>query len=690
VCRIHFRRVFLAALLLAAAAGVARAESADKSAAEITGEERADGITVIPAEFYAGGDPVSALDVVQRTPGFSYNRGDPNLRGLEGGAGNVLVDGRRPTSKSLTLDDVLQRIPFSTVDHIELVRAGTNGYDMMGYQVVLNVVRSDTGNSTLIGQVAGQAYSDNHRQFGGSGSVEYTRSAGAFSSDASLVYKSEQTPNAGEGEYTSTGNGDRPWLTGTYDADDWQDSVVASGSGTYAWKGFDNTVNLSASRVTNLIDQQSEYRLEGGGTLQEIVDIERNRDTLEAGLGVDGHLADDLVLNVKLLHRSEAQDNDSSLSLGDSQILAHDVFDWTETVGRGLFRWTAGARTTWEFGGEAAFNRLDSLVQVDLDGQPVDLPSSDITVSEDRYQAFARATIKLGDNWLLEPGVNYETSTLTQSGDANLVKDFDFLKPRLAVSWAVAEDTDIRLRYEKVVGQLNFYAFAASPSLETGIISAGNAKLEPEVSKQYQVQIERRFWDKGSAILTYIHDDIENALDFIPIGEHFDAIGNAGPATRDTWRLDLALPFDRLGWEGATFRTGLEHYDSNIVDPFTGESRIISERVGFTGGFGFTWELPQFNSVIGFDGKWGFENWAYRMAEVRRERDLPVPLTIWWDRDFGDGLTLRVSIFNALPQRRDRLREIWPDGRAQGGVSFTETRTSKQEPFLMLRLRKTF
>ena len=647
------------------------------------------GVTVIPAGFYADGEPISALEVVQRTPGFSYNQGNAQLRGLEGGAGNVLIDGRRPTSKSLTLNDVLQRIPYSTIDHIEIIRAGSNGYDMMGYQVVLNVVRSDTGASTLIGEVTGQAYRDNRRDFGGSGRIEHARNAGAFSSNASLVYKSEQTGNAGEGEYSRSGSSETPAMTGTYDADDWQKSVVANGSGTYAWRGFNTTLNLSASRIVDLIDQASEYHLEDGGTLQEIVDIERDKDTLEGGLNLEGNLAENLVLDVKLLHRSEAQDNNSSLDLGDAEILAHDVFDWTETVSRGLLRWKTDAGITWEFGGEAAFNRLDSLVRVDVDGRPLDLPNSDITVSEDRYEAFARATLKVGENWLLEPGLNYERSTLTQSGDANLVKDFQYPKPRLALSWSVAEDTAIRLRYEKVVGQLSFYSFAASPSLETGLISAGNANLEPQVSREYEVQLEQHFWEKGSAILSYKYEDIENALDFIPIGDNFDALGNAGPATRYSWALDLALPFDTLGWTGATLRTHLEHFDSDIVDPFTGESRNISERIGFTGGFGFTWELPQFHSVLGIDGKLGFDNRAYRAMEIRRDQDIPVPLNIWWDREFDNDLTLRISLWS-LNFHRERTREIYPDGRVDAGDPIIETRSARQDPYLMVRLRKTF
>ncbi|MYF58598.1 MAG: Plug domain-containing protein, partial [Gammaproteobacteria bacterium] len=60
------------------------------------------GITVFPASFYADGEPVSAMDVINRTPGFIFERGNNDMRGLESAAGNVLIDGRWPTIKANT------------------------------------------------------------------------------------------------------------------------------------------------------------------------------------------------------------------------------------------------------------------------------------------------------------------------------------------------------------------------------------------------------------------------------------------------------------------------------------------------------------------------------------------------------------------------------------------------------------
>ena len=51
-----------------------------------------------PRAFFDRFYPQTALDLLQRVPGFSLDTG-AELRGFAGAAGNVLVDGERPTIK---------------------------------------------------------------------------------------------------------------------------------------------------------------------------------------------------------------------------------------------------------------------------------------------------------------------------------------------------------------------------------------------------------------------------------------------------------------------------------------------------------------------------------------------------------------------------------------------------------------
>ncbi|MFD2429917.1 hypothetical protein ACFSUK_20805 [Sphingobium scionense] len=49
---------------------------------------------VYPVDFYAPFQPQTALDMLERTPGFLLSEGN-SLRGFGGAAGNVLIDGQR-------------------------------------------------------------------------------------------------------------------------------------------------------------------------------------------------------------------------------------------------------------------------------------------------------------------------------------------------------------------------------------------------------------------------------------------------------------------------------------------------------------------------------------------------------------------------------------------------------------------
>ena len=66
-------------------------------------------------DFFAKFSPRTALDMVKQVPSFSLQDVDEDKRGYAAAAGNVLIDGERPSTKSQTLEDILQRIPAAQV-----------------------------------------------------------------------------------------------------------------------------------------------------------------------------------------------------------------------------------------------------------------------------------------------------------------------------------------------------------------------------------------------------------------------------------------------------------------------------------------------------------------------------------------------------------------------------------------------
>ena len=106
--------------------------------------------TAYQAAYFAQFAPRTAFDIVQHVPGFQLDLGSTqsatgsvDVRGFAGTAGNVVINGARPSTKSETLDVTLQRIPAQRVLRVELGSGDLYGSDYAGKSQVLNVVLSN-------------------------------------------------------------------------------------------------------------------------------------------------------------------------------------------------------------------------------------------------------------------------------------------------------------------------------------------------------------------------------------------------------------------------------------------------------------------------------------------------------------------------------------------------------------------
>ncbi|MBK8840717.1 MAG: Plug domain-containing protein [Hyphomonadaceae bacterium] len=105
---------------------------------QTTGDEKREARQVFEAEYFRTYNPVTAFDMVSRVPGFEILDG-VDRRGYGATAGNVLVDNERPSSKSLTSDQ-LKRIPAHSVARIELISGAASDVDVRGQTQLVNVV----------------------------------------------------------------------------------------------------------------------------------------------------------------------------------------------------------------------------------------------------------------------------------------------------------------------------------------------------------------------------------------------------------------------------------------------------------------------------------------------------------------------------------------------------------------------
>jgi len=72
-------------------------------------------------DYFAQFQPITARDMLSRIPGFTLQGGGNGERGFGQANLNILINGRRPSSKSSDANDILGRITAQTVERIEIV-----------------------------------------------------------------------------------------------------------------------------------------------------------------------------------------------------------------------------------------------------------------------------------------------------------------------------------------------------------------------------------------------------------------------------------------------------------------------------------------------------------------------------------------------------------------------------------------
>nr|QQZ49384.1 TonB-dependent receptor [Phenylobacterium glaciei] len=185
-----------------------------------------------------------------------------------------------------------------------------------------------------------------------------------------------------------------------------------------------------------------------------------------------------------------------------------------------------------------------------------------------------------------------------------LEKQLQFTKPRVAVTWSATPTTQVRLRVEREVGQLNFDDFVAPSSVaSTGTVIAGNPDLSPQQAWVVEAAVEQRFWKSGAAILTLRHYELTDVIDRAPIfgagGSVADAPGNIGEGTKDEVQASLSLPLDRFHIPAAQLKAQAVWRRSEVTDPLTLQAREISGLRHMEWDLHFTQDLARWKSNWG-------------------------------------------------------------------------------------------
>jgi hypothetical protein len=546
---------------------------------------------VYPATFFAPYQPQTALDMLERTPGFTLAEGS-FVRGFGGAAGNVLVDGQRPTVKTGGIAEVLRRIPAQRVERIALLRGG-EAAEAQGQLLVANVVlkadAAGAGTATL-----GLAYSAGH--FSPSGRINYARKLGGWQTSLELSGEVARYPSHARlldrGTDGALVRSRKERSLGT------APEAGLAASASRAVGGGTLTFNLRLGDDTYRSHAETALY---AGDFAGPPDGQRRRayeeHTRFAELGTDWTRPLGQGWITKLVGLARLQRDRTGESYAEAGYRSESRLDRepSEFVARATLGREGAHRLRPEVGGELVWNTLTSRLSYTEDRGsgpvPIALSGADARVTELRGEAFANLDAALGRTVSAELGLAWEFSRIRVTGDTANSQSLAYFKPSATLVWTPSGRTELRLGARRTVDQLDFGDFAASVDQADGREIGGNAALRPARVTRAFLRLDHR-WGAGGALSLELFDQRHRGLlgyFLLPSGEQaLGAIGNArqrGLTAQATVPLKALLAGAQAKFDG-TLRT------SRIVDPITGAKRRIDALSDSTFSAEFRHDIP--------------------------------------------------------------------------------------------------
>jgi len=673
------KRLAVAAVLASSAASAALAADPPAPPADASA-----GVISYPASFFAPMGLSTAYDMVKRVPGFALDDGS-SVRGFAGAAGNVLIDGQRPASKTDDLISILQRLPVSQVERIDLIRGAQPGIDLQGKAVVANVIRRRgqgfTGVATIAQYTTGDGYTDPEVK------LEGAWHGGGRALEGSFFAFKGHDDSQGSGPHRILGPDGR-----VLDA-----SAMHNTGPNWIYQATSayEAALLGGKFRANLILEDQPYDAENGDDFRvagrQVQHLRQDQADAELGVRYTRDLTSGLAVEAfGLQHLNKTGLESIFETPADDQrfSLAHLG---GESIGRGVVHWRPSGALTVDAGGEFAYNWLKARTSFSDNGAPIQVPAADVEVKEARGEVFTTATWRPAATLSVEAGVRVEDSTISSSGDVALSKTLGFAKPRVLVTWSPDALDQVRIRVEREVGQLDFNAFVASAVLNGNGVVAGNPDLSPQQDWAFEAAYDRHFWKDGVVSLTVRHLVLRDAIDRAPVFSPsgvFDEPANIGGGREDDLIASFSLPLGRLGVPGAVLRGLGTWRDSRVTDPTTGLSRRISGQHPLDGELHFSQDLPRWRLNWGIDLATGALERFYRFDEIDSTRTHTIA-TVFADYRIRPDLVFHLSV--ATRRNRSLIsREVFAGPRDRDPLQLIDDQDRRFGPVIFTRLRKTF
>jgi hypothetical protein len=672
-------------------------------------------VEVFEPGYFARFNPANASDMVRQIPGFSLEDGD-DVRGFAGAAGNVLINGERPSTKT-SLRQFLGRIPVARVERIEIVTGASAGLDMRGQTKIANVIlRASTGARTGNWQTVARIYRGGRV----TADVEGSLNTIVFGGELNLAAEVGQSETGGPGGGTRARIGREFYdasirLFEAHAGRALNERVTFEPSVDFERDFGWGTLRLNGAYEDSEYDGSRFYEVFAPDFDGSLVRLE-TQDSAAAGrefeLGGDVEIPLSPSVSLKLITVNERGEGTSDNLFGffsgagafrnSTRVQSDDSAG--ESIIRGQVNWQINDAHAIEVGLEGAYNFLDSARRVTLDtGVDATPPGSDTIVEEQRAEAIAAYVWKPSPSLTLEPAFRFEYSRIEQearlAGGSSLFqeREFTYPKPAVTATWTPATGRQLRASVQRSVSQLNFGDFVSSVEVNNERVQGGNAGLQPARSWDYALEFEQSFWGDGVLTLSAEYGEVEDVIDVLPViplggtlSDAFDGVGNIGDGTIWTIGVQASIPLKPFGLTGARLDVELNSGSSEVVDPTTGVTREFSDEFNRNWSVEYRHDLPAQKLSYGFEfGESGGAT-AYRLRETFKRRLTGGNLRVFVETTRVPGLNIRVGVNDTLDPAFISYRAIYDGPRSTGNLVQFRQADARNGPMGFIRVSGSF
>ncbi|MFC7291920.1 TonB-dependent receptor plug domain-containing protein [Hirschia litorea] len=639
--------------------------------------------------------PRTAMDLIANIPGFNIVEAD-SKRGLGQAGGNVLINGKRISTKSNDLSDILSQIPAANV--VQIIVQDASQFNIPGLSgIVANIETQASGFKT---QWEWNPVFRNHRSpWLGAAKLTMTGQSGPFNFNISL--ENEVRRNNARGPETL-----RDRNSSIFETRDEYFHYNEDAPSISTYIGYENSagsigsLNINYEKEDWSFTEWSKRKPNNNSPYLHIFTESEQEWGAEINADYEFALAGG---RMKLIGLHSVEDspyyNQVHIATSDTEFENGRAYTnhakEAESIIRGEYSWMVDNVKEWQISAETAFNSLesDSLEYVQATDSLAFNALADTASFDEVKEKRAELNITHGrpltDQLKLQTSLGGEFSQITQTGSGQAEREFFRPKGFLNLSYVPQSDLTLSARLDRQVGQLDFGDFIASRDISEGNDNATNTDIVPEQSWKLSLEMTKQHGPYGSVSFSVFGEEVEDIVEQVPLDATNEAPGNLDSAQRFGAEISGTFNFAPLGIQGLKLDYQANANDSRLKDPLTGKTRRIGGQTMSYVELDLRYDIPNTNWAV--SGYYERVRWAFDPRlnlNLRQYNDIPFTALTIEHKDFF-GMQASLGVRNLSNQEESLFKEVYVD-RRDGPVARTEYRIRRYEPYVIFSLKGEF